>query len=139
MGQIITLVLLLALTLLYAGKMWPQKPDLLEKAVSWITMHIDNIALGSLIYGVIVIIMTPFTNLGTSADTLILFLANVMIVVMALPFTFEKLAGKYESHINANLLAKTRSIIGKIDQFDKLAGAIAAIIGFLLLFSVLFR
>lgn len=139
MGKIITLVILAAFTLLYTKNFLPRKPQIVEKALSWLMQNISTIAVVSLIYGLFTIIMIPFTNLGTATDTVILLASTLIMIVMALPFGFERLISGYEAKINQAILKELRSMIGGIEKNEKIVGAIAVIIGFFLLFAVLYR
>lgn len=134
---LITFFLLGGFSLLYMGKAMPNKPPFMEKAISWISENIDTIAPMALIYGLIATVLTPIMIYGAT-DMLIRLLANILIVAMALPYSFEKVAEKFQGKINDAILSETRNFIGWIGNQEKLVG-IAGTVVTVLLFAILFR
>lgn len=137
MQGLITLILLGAFSLLYVSKSITQKPEFVTKALKFISDNIDMLALVGLIYGIIAAMLTPLTALSTT-EMLIRFLANLMLVVLALPYTFERLATKYADKMNEAFVSEFRAFTGRIMSNEKIFGIAGAVIA-LFLFAVLFR
>lgn len=134
---LITLILLGAFSLLYISKSMNNKPDFITKAVNFISENLEMIALIGLIFGIIAAILTPIAAKDTT-EMLIRFIANLLLVVLALPYTFERLATKYSDKINEALVTECRGFTGKILAHEKAFG-IAGCVVTLLLFAVIFR
>lgn len=134
---LITLILLGAFSLLYVSKSIAQKPEFISKALKFITDNIEMLALIGLIYGIIASVLTPVTT-ASSTEMLIRFLANIMLVVLALPYTFERLATKYADKMNEAFVSEFRAFTGRIMSNEKIFGIAGAVIA-LFLFAVLFK
>lgn len=133
---LITFVLICTFTLLYLSSAIPNKPPFIEKALAFIKQHLNYLAMGGLIFGFLAFCITPISVQG-AGNMFIRMLANALIVVMAIPYTFEKLIAQHESKINAAILKEVRNIIGAISAKDKYIGGAGAILA-LLVFGTVF-
>lgn len=134
---LITFLLLGAFSLLYVSKSLQKKPEFVDKAVAAITRNIDNLAMGGVIYGLVAACLAPIM-IANSTEMLLRLLANILVVVLALPHVFDKLAAKFEGKLNAAIMQEVRSAVGWISAKEKLVGIAGAIVT-VLLFGVLFR
>jgi hypothetical protein len=134
---LITLVLVLAFSLLYLSKSLEKKPAAMSQAVDKINMHIDQLAFWGAIYGLVMAILTLIMGYSGS-DMFVRLLANIMIVVMALPFVFDRLLAKFGEKVNPAIQEEAKNIVGWITKQEKYIGYVGAAIG-VLLFAVLFR
>lgn len=134
---LITLILLGAFSLLYVSKSIDSKPEFLTKAIAFISTNIDMLAMVGLVYGLIAAVLTPIASLNTT-EMLIRFLANIMLMLLALPYSFERLATKYGPKMNEALVAEFRTFTSRIATHEKIFGIAGAVLT-LLLFAVLFR
>jgi hypothetical protein len=135
---LVTLAFLIAFTLFYIGKSMTKKPEWLGKAVDNIVAHLDTIAFWGVIYGLVAIVLVVLLG---NYDALLLFvslIANVLVIVMALPFSFEKLSAKLEPKANAAVAETLRDLVGGVSRNEKYIGYAGAVIAFLM-FAVLFR
>lgn len=134
---LITLVLLCAFTLLYLSSAIPKKPEFIEKTLAFIRQHLNYIAMAGVIYGFIAFCITPIM-IGPPLDMFVRMAANLLLVIMALPLTFDRLLGSNEQKINAAILKELRNSIALVSRHEVIvggAGAVAAI----LLFATVFR
>lgn len=133
---LISFVLICAFTLLYLSSAIKSKPSFIEKTLAFIKQHLNYIAMGGLIYGFAAFCITPISGLP-AADVFIRMGANLLITVMAIPYTFEKLIAQYEGKINAAILKEIRNIVTGISSKDKIIGGAGAVLA-LLLFATIF-
>jgi hypothetical protein len=134
---LITFFLLGAFSLLYISKSIPNKPAFVDKAVTAIADNIDKLAMIGVIYGLIAAFLTPLTNMGV-IDMLVRLLANLMIVILALPYTFDKIVAKYQEHLNGPIVEEFSILVKRIVRQEKLFGIIGTSLT-VLLFAVIFR
>lgn len=85
---LISFLLISAFTLLYLSSAIPNKPPFVEKTLAFIKQHLNYIAMGGLIFGFVAFCITPIAGYA-GTDILIRMLANLLIVIMAIPYTFE--------------------------------------------------
>ncbi len=134
---LVTLILLLAFTALYLSKSLEKKPELLMQGVQKMTDHLDQLALWGAIYGVIASILV-LIMVSSGGDMLIRLLANVLIVLMALPFVLERQLPKFQEKMNPAITEEIKHGAAWIIKREKYVGYAGAAIS-LLLFAVLFR
>ena len=134
---LITLIMLGAFSLLYISKSIATKPDFINKILKFITDNIEMIALIGVIYGIVAAILTPIASLS-STEMLIRFIANLLLVVLALPYTFDRLVVKYGHKMNSAITEEVRALINRITGLEKIFGIIGCVVT-VLLFAVLFR
>ncbi len=134
---LMTLLLLLAFTLLYLNKALVLNHELLRRVADKVAEDLDRMALWGAIYAVAAIFLVLIVPYNTG-DVIIRLIANMMIVVMALPYMFEKVVIRYQANIPAKAVDETRKIAGMVTTQGKYFGYAGFIIS-LLLFAVLFR
>lgn len=134
---LISFLLISAFTLLYLSSAIPNKPPFVEKTLAFIKQHLNYIAMGGLIFGFVAFCITPIAGYA-GTDILIRMLANLLIVIMAIPYTFEKLIAQHEAKINAAILKEVRNLIVTISAKDKIIGIAGAVLA-VLLFATIFR
>lgn len=134
---LVTLVLLFAFVALYLSKSLDKKPEAMTSAVEKISGNLDKLALWGGAYGVAATLLTPVMGFG-GGDMFIRFISNVMIMMMALPFVFNRFLPKFEEKLNPAILEEVKNFVGFITKQEKYVGYAGAVIG-ILLFAVLFR
>ncbi len=134
---LISLVLLCAFTLLYLSSAIQNKPTFVEKTLAFIKQNLNYIAMGGLIYGFVAFCIAPI-SVASGPGIFVRMVADLLIVVMAIPYTFEKLIAQYEAQINAAILREARNIVAAIAARDKIIGWAGAVVA-LLLFAVVFQ
>jgi hypothetical protein len=132
-----TLVFLLAFTALYLSKSLEKKPAFLTQAVDKITAHLDDVSLWGALFGAAAAVMTLIMIYNTT-DMLVRLVCNVMVVLMALPFVFDKIAAKYQEKVNPAIMEEARNFVGWITKQEKYI-SYAGVVFSILLFSVVFR
>lgn len=135
---LITLVFLLAFTALYLSKSLEKKPEFVNQAVEKINTNLDKVALWGAAYATIGVFLTLIIGYSSAGGMLVRLLANIMVIVMALPFIFEQLLPKFEAKVSAGVVEKTRAAIACVTKQEKYIGYAGGVIS-LLLFAVLFR
>jgi hypothetical protein len=133
---LISFVLLSAFTLLYLSSAIVKKPPFIEKTLAFIKQNLNYLAMGGLIYGFAAFCITPISGLGAS-DVFIRMGANFLIVIMAIPYTFEKIIATQEGKINAAILKEARNIVSSISAKDRIIGWAGVVLA-LLLFATIF-
>ncbi len=134
---LITLLLLLAITVLYLEKTIENKPAFLNNISVLLHNNIKILTFWGALYGVVGIILTP-TMAYSGGDVLIRVVANLMIIIMALPFIFDIYAEKLEEKTNPIVKKELSRAIEGIKKQEKIIGYIAAVIC-ILLFAVVFK
>ena len=140
---LITLVLLLAFTVLYLSKFLKKKPDILTQVVEKITEHIDVIAVWGVLYGIIATSMTIIMTFGP-AEMLLRFSANVMIILMSLPFVFDRIVEKLDEkfhekmRMNPAIVKEAKHIVEWVTRKGECVGYTGIVVS-LLLFAVIFN
>ncbi len=134
---IITLLLLGAFTLIYASGWIPKKPPFVEKAIAFLFDNMKYLGIGSFIYGLIDAVITPLQV--PNVDYLVVrMVSDILIVVMALPFCFDKLVEKHKHKINAAVLEELSGSIGWVRANAKIVGAVGIVMT-ILMFAFVFR
>jgi hypothetical protein len=114
--SLISLLLLAAFALLYVSKSLEKKPDPLVKVVDLISQHLDLVALPGLAYGIVAFFLTLLEGYGV-IDLVIHLVSNVLIALMALPFTFDRvvsmISAKYPEQAE-----KSKAIIAELKNFS---------------------
>lgn len=134
---LITLAFLLAFTALYLSKSLEKKPEFVNQAVEKINSNLDKLAVWGAAYAAICVVLTLLMAYSSAGGMLVRLLANLLVVVMALPFAFEQLLPKFEAKLGAKTVEKTRAAIACITKQEKYVGYAGGAIS-LLLFAVLF-
>lgn len=134
---LITLILLLALTILYLEKTIENKPQFLVNISSILHTNIKKFTFWAAIYGVVGIILTP-TMAYSGGDVLIRVVANLMVVIMVIPYIFDSYAEKLEEETNQVVKKELNRIVDIIKNQEKIIGYLSAVIC-LLLFAVVFK
>lgn len=114
-------------TLLNISSAIPKKPPALEKALEFIKLHLNYIALGGFIYGFVAMCITPIA-IKPPLNMAICLVGNLLIVIMALPFSFTKLVSGHGEKVNAAILKETKSAIDWISGKDKYFGFAGAVV-----------
>lgn len=134
---IITLLLLGAFTLIYASEWIPQKPPFIEKTIAFLFDNMKYLGIGAFIYGLIDAIITPLQV--PNVDYMVVrMLSDILIVVMALPFCFDKLVAKHKQKMNEAVLEEFSGSIGWVRANAKIVGAIGVVMT-VLMFAFVFR
>lgn len=126
-------------TLLNISSAIPKKPAAVEKALDFIKLHLNYIALGGLIYGFVAMCITPIA-IKAPTNMAACLIGNLLIVIMALPYSFTKLVSGHGAKVNAAILKETKSTIDWISSKDKyfgFGGAIVCGVLFVATFQVL--
>ena len=134
---LITFFFVVAFALLYLSRSLDKKPDFIDKAAAKMSENIDNLALWGVIYGFVAAIFVLISE-NTGLDIVVRLFANVMLIVMALPFCAEKIFTKVEGKLNAAVLENLRDLISSMVRKEKAigyTGAASAVV----LFAVMFR
>lgn len=131
---LITFVLLSAFTLLYVSSAVPKSIKFANHALVVIKQHINYLAIAGVVYGFAALVVTPFLS---GSDLLIRLLANFLLILMALPYIFERSVAQYEAKINAAILKEFRAMISSISRHEKLIGTMG-VVSSVLLFATVF-
>jgi hypothetical protein len=134
---LITFVLLCAFTLLYLSSAIANKPPFVEKTLAFIKQNLNYLAMGGLAYGFVAFCITPIM-VALPLDMFVRMAGNALIVVMALPFSFDKLVADHEAKVNAAIMKEMRNFLTAISAKDKYFGMAGGIVA-LLLFATIFR
>ncbi|MFH1157686.1 MAG: hypothetical protein V1721_02195 [Pseudomonadota bacterium] len=140
---LITLMFLLALTVLYLGKAMKKKPEILTQTIEKITAHIDVIALWGAVYGVVAASLTIIMFFSPS-EMLLRLAANVLIVLMALPFIFDRIVAKLDEkfhekmQMNPAIVREAKHIVEWVTRKEEYIGYVGGVVS-LFLFAVIFK
>ena len=132
-----TLIFAAAFSLLYASKMMSQKPAVVDKLVSKIGENLETLSYWGVIYGLIAAFITPIFY-QDAYDILSGMFAAAMVVLMALPYSFEKITSKIGKNINPAVIESLRDMHVGIVKFEKIIGNLG-IAAAVLLFAVMLR
>jgi hypothetical protein len=134
---IITLLLLGAFTMIYLSSSIPKKPPFFEKALNFLFENMKYLGIGGLIYGLVDAVITPIQVYNI--DYLVVrMLSDVMIVMMALPFCFDKLAEKYKDKANAAIISEIAGSVAWVRSKEKFVGGAGAVLC-IVMFAFIFR
>ena len=134
---IITFLLLCAFSLIYLSNSIPKKPPAVEKAIAFLFDNMKYLGVGAVIFGVVDAIITPIVVV--KFDYMIVrMLGDAMIVVMALPFCFDKMVEKFKDKMNTALVDVFRGSVEWIRSKDKIVGGVVAAFA-VLVFVFVFR
>jgi hypothetical protein len=129
---LITLCALAVFSLLYLSSSIPKKPPAVDKAVAAIKRNIDDLGVITLIYGLIATFAVPLLMAGqlTSGVTVVAMflpmLANLTLVIMALPFAFHRFEAGLKAKANAAILTEIHNLMGWITANEKYVGGLGA-------------
>ena len=130
---LITILFLIVFSLLYISKALGSKSESMTKAVNRITDNLDQLAFWGVIYGLIATVLCPIL---ISMNMLFLFvslLGNITLIVLALPFAFERFIAKKAETMNAAILENLREIVVSITAREKILGYVGGGVAFLML------
>lgn len=133
---LITLVFLLAFTALYLSKSLEKKPEFLTQVVGKITANLDKLAFWGACYGLVASVMTLI--MASGSDMFVRLLANVMIMLMALPFVVAQYLPQFQDKMNPVIAEEIKNGAAWLTKNEKYVGYAGAGLG-LVLFAVVFR
>ncbi len=131
---LITLGALAVFTLLSLSSSLPKKPAPLEKAIAVIKRKIDDIAVVTLLYGffaafAVPLLMAGMLSSGVSIAAMLLpMVANLLLVVMALPYAFHRFEPALKKKANAAIMTEIHNLVGWVTTNEKYVGALGAIL-----------
>ena len=134
---IITLLLLGAFTMIYLSSSIPKKPPFFEKALNFLFENMKYLGIGGLGYGLIDAVITPI-QVPNYDYMVVRLLADVVRVMMALPFCFDKIIAKYKDKINAAIVQEVAGSVEWVRNKDKYVGGAGAVLC-ILMFAFIFR
>lgn len=140
---LITLIFLLSFTVLFLSKSIKKKPDILTQVIEKITKHIDWIAAWGALYGIIAASMTIIMAFSLS-EMLLRLSANVIIILMALPFVFDSILAKLDEKFhekmqrNQAIINEGKHFVEWVTRKEEYIGYVGVVIS-LLLFAVIFN
>jgi hypothetical protein len=134
---LVTLALITTFSLLYLSKSLGKKPAVITRVVDLISNNLDKVALWGAAYAFIAAVLT-LVMVYNAGDMLLRLVANLMIVVMALPIVFERMLPKFQEKLNPVIVEESKNLIGWVTKQEKYVGYAGAALS-LLLFAVLFR
>lgn len=129
---LITLCALAVFSLLYLSSSIPKKPPAVEKAVAAIKRNIDDLGVITLIYGVIATVTVPLLMAGmlsSGVSVVAMFLpmlANLTLVIMALPYAFHRFEEGMKAKVNKAILTEIHNLMGWITTNEKYVGGLGA-------------
>jgi len=101
------------------------KSPAVEKLMGFIGPLVDSLAVLSVLYGIIAACATPLM-IATPKYMFVVMLANVVLVVTALPYMLHKFEKSLENKTNAAVLGEIRNSLGFITNNEKIFGFVAA-------------
>lgn len=101
------------------------KGPALEKIMGFIRPLVDNLAVLGVCYGIVAAFATPLM-LATPKYMFVVMLANVVLIVVSLPYMLHKFEKSLENKANAAVLGEIRSSLGFITNNEKIFGIVAA-------------
>src|SRR5436190_862191 len=128
---LVTLAFLLAFTALYLSKSLEKKPEFVNQAVTKINDHLDKVSLYGAVYAVVAALLTLIMVYG-GGDMFVRLTANIMIILMALPFVFEKMMPKFQEKMNPVIIEEAKNVVGWVTKQEKYVGYAGAVISLLL-------
>ena len=146
---LITMLLVFAFSAFYLSRSLEKKPALLVNVVDKSKGYLDaangfcqktiycDAVTACAGYGLVVAVLTLMMRYG-AVDMLIRFAANMLVVLMALPFIFDSLTQKYGQKLNPAIMNEVKNFISWIARNEKNFGYVGGACG-ALLFVVLFR
>jgi hypothetical protein len=128
-----TFLLLLAFTVFHLSKTMEKKPPVLEKVMSKMAAHMDALALWSVVYGLVASVLVLLTT-ADSGILLVNLAANILITLMALPFSFDNILVKIgHQGDNPAIIEEARNLVNwviKNERFISYAGVAVCIMLF---------
>jgi len=132
---IISLFFLVAFTLLYLSKALANQPAFMVKAVDKITANIEPLAFWGVVYSLVAFILTPLLVSG-GFTVMIMLLANILLFLLALPYTLEHMLAKYPDKVSPAIARELKSLVGAVTDREKVAGYAGAALSFLLFLAL---
>ncbi len=134
---LISLAFLVAFTMLYLSKSMASKPKFMEDVVAKISANIETLSFWGVLYG----LGAGLLSMIMARDPMELFIgfaAHVFLIVMALPYSFDRLSAKCAGKVNEAIMSETKSLVGWFTRQEKYIGYAAVAVA-VLYFAVLFR
>jgi hypothetical protein len=132
-----TLFFSVTFTLLYLSKSIQSKPEWMVKAVNKITDNIDKISFIATFYGIAGGALT-LVFVSSQLQLIVQFLVNILVIMLALPYSFERLIAKYKEKLNPAIYRETKLFVTWIEKNEQILGYVGGVSSFLL-FAVVFR
>lgn len=130
---ILTFVSLLAFSVFHISKTMEKKPEPLVRAVDKMTAHINDVAYWSVLYSVAAIPLT-LLFIRNPGDKLISMLASVLVIMLALPFSFDRLLAQFGEKLNnPAVVEEIRNFVAWINRYEKVVSYVGAVFCVLLL------
>jgi hypothetical protein len=123
---LITLALLALFSLLYLSSSIPNKPPFIVKTLAWMQKNLNHLALAGVIFGFLAACLTPL-RVYRAADMILGMLANITLVMMALPYMFDRFKAKHGAKMNRAIMEELTSLVGWIQQKAFLLGCVGAV------------
>ena len=133
--SLVTFVLLVAFTLVYAGNAIPNKPAFVDKITAAVNANIDKIALYGAAFALVAALLTLIAHSGLGM--FVRFLSNLLIVAMALPWASAQLLPKFQDKIGAGNAEKVNKVVALIKSQEKYIGFAGAGLSVLMFLIVL--
>lgn len=121
--NIITLSTLAIFSLVYLSS--GLKAPAVEKAMVFLRPHVDNLAVVGVIFGLIAACSMPLL-IGIPKYMFIYLFANVVLVLLALPYMLHRFEKKLENKTNAAILGEIRGSLSFITSNEKIFGLVGA-------------
>lgn len=138
---LITVCALAAFSLIYLSAAMPKKSPGLEKALAAIKKNIDLISTVAAAYGLVAFLAQPIFMSGLpmslAAYMLLPMLANLVLIIMALPYMFHKIEPLIEKRLNTAIFSELKGAISGITEKEKIFGYAGAGLAFILLLIML--
>lgn len=135
--SLITLCSLAVFTLIYLSAMIAKKPPALEKAINAIKQNIDMLSVLAVAYGFVALTAMPILMSGlpkNEAALMILpMLANLILIIMALPYMFHKVEPTLEKKLNGAIFNELKGAISGITAKEKIIGIIGGVFAVVML------
>lgn len=119
----VTIGLLCLMALIYLSN--SIKSPAMEKLMGFIRPLVDNISVISVAYGIVAACATPLM-IATPKYMFPVMLADVMLIIVSLPYMLHKFERSLENKTNAAVLGEIRSSLSFITNNEKIFGILAA-------------
>lgn len=126
--SLVTLCSLAAFSLIYLSAAIAKKPPALEKLINGIKQNIDMLSMLAVAYGLFAFLMTPILMRGLAVNDaafmILPMLANLTLIIMALPYMFHKIEPTLEKKLNVAIFNELKGAISGITAKEKIIGYI---------------
>lgn len=126
--KILTLGLLATFSLIYVSSAF--KTPVVEKIMTVLRPLVDNLSIAGVIVGFLGACIIPL-KVALPKLMFIYMLANIVLLILSLPYMLHKFERKLEGHTNAAILAELRNSLGFITNNEVIFGfiGVGAIVG----------